>query len=475
MKKMKRTISLLLVLLLLSTGAVFGAVIPTDVPGSTFEEAITTLVEKGIVTGDVDGKFYPDSKLTRAQACIMVVKAMNPQESEIKGTVTQPVDSGFSDMTGYGWAEGYIAYAVKKGVVNGYPGGTFKPANPVTMNEITAMVVRAAGFKDSQLTGTWPGKYTDKANELGFYEDIVTIQIYPLEVSKGLTAKIIFNALAKIEAANPPAVPGGGGETPSNVPTLAGKTFATGSFNSTMTEFDGKKIASDVVVHVTGKKVDYKSTMTLSTKVSDFRTDTVYKYKNVTTPLWYAMSGGEITAMILPMDVGFSGKVYGVINGTSTMLNADGDAVIAVKTLVAGNEITWLGTKGLAEFEGSWYLDGSVVQMNTRDGQVREFIQSGDSETDYFTELTKKTGYTFRNIFWEEDGLVRLDDASGELIAIKDNAAVYVLNDDEEEYNVGSHSSVRANKGIRAYDITDDNDSSADIVVIWKSEKTSKK
>lgn len=466
MKKMKRTISLLLVLLLLSTGAAFGAVIPTDVPGSTFEEAITILVEKGIVTGDVDGKFYPDSKLTRAQACIMVVKAMNPQESEIKGTVTQPVDSGFSDMTGYGWAEGYIAYAVKKGVVNGYPGGTFKPANPVTMNEITAMVVRAAGFKDSQLTGTWPGKYTDKANELGFYEDIVTIQIYPLEVSKGLTAKIIFNALAKIEAANPPAVPGGGGETPSNVPTLAGKTFATGSFNSTMTEFDGKKIASDAVVHVYGKKVNYKSTMTLSTKVSDFRTDTVYKYKNVTAPLWYAMSGGEITSMILPMDVGFSGKVYGVINGTSTMLNAEGDAVIAVKTLVAGNEITWLGTKGLAA--PTEYMAGSVIQMNTRDGQIRDFVFESDSGDDHFTELTSNFDY----IYWEEDGIVRLDDATGELIAIKDNAAVYVLSDDQKEYTVGRHSSIRVDKGIRAFDITDDDDSSADIVVIYKEAST---
>lgn len=465
MKKMKRIISLLMVLLLLSTGAAFGAVIPTDVPGSTFEGAITTLVEKGIVTGDVDGKFYPDSKLTRAQACIMVVKAMNPKESEIKGTVTQPVDSGFSDMNGYGWAEGYIAYAVKKGVVNGYPDGTFKPANPVTMNEITAMVVRAAGFKDSQLTGTWPGKYTDKANELGFYQDIVTIQLYPLEVSKGLTAKIIFNALGKIEAANPPEELNGGGETPSNVPTLAGKTFATGSFNSTMTEFDGKKIASKVVVYVTGKKVDYKSTMTLSTKVSDFRTDTVYKYKNVTTPLWYAMSGGEITSMILPMDVGFSGKVYGVINGTSTMLNADGDAVIAVKTLVAGNEITWLGTKGLAALDGTDYLDGRVVQMNTRDGQIREFIFADDPGTDNFTELTTD----FDRIYWEEDGLVRLDDASGKLIAIKDNAAVYILADDQTEYTVGSHSSIRVGKGIRAYDITDDDDSSADIVVIWRT------
>jgi hypothetical protein len=463
MKKMKRIISLLLVLLLLSTGAAFGAVIPTDVPGSTFEEAITTLVEKGIVTGDVDGKFYPDSKLTRAQACIMVIKAMNPQESEIKGTVTQPVDSGFSDMAGYGWAEGYIAYAVKKGVVNGYPDGTFKPANPVTMNEITAMVVRAAGFKDSQLTGTWPGKYTDKANELGFYEDIVTIQIYPLEVSKGLTAKIIFNALAKIEAANPPAVPGGGGEIPSNVPTLAGKTFATGSFNSTMTEFDGKKIASDAVVHVYGKKVDYKSTMTLSTKVSDFRTDTVYKYKNVTTPLWYAMSGGEITAMILPMDVGFSGKVYGVINGTSIMLNASGDAVIGVKTLVAGKEITWLGVKGLAA--PTSYLDGDVILMDTRDGQIRSFLRAEDSATDNFAELTTD----FENIYWEEDGLVRLNNASGELVAIKDNAAVYILSDDGKEYTVGRHASIRTGKSIRAYDITDDDDSSADIVVIWKA------
>ena len=233
-----------------------------------------------------------------------------------------------------------------------------------------------------------------------------------------------------------------------------------------MTEFDGKKIASDVVVHVTGEKVDYKSTMTLSTKVSDFRTDTVYKYKNVTTPLWYAMSGGEITAMILPMDVGFSGKVYGVINGTSTMLNADGDAVIAVKTLVAGNEITWLGTKGLAA--PTEYTAGSIVQMNTRDGQIRDFVYESDSGDDHFTELTLNFDY----IFWEEDGLVRLKDAAGELIAIKDNAAVYVLSDDQTEYTVGRHSSIRVGKGIRAFDITDDDDSSADIVVIYKEAST---
>ena len=102
--------------------------------------------------------------------------------------------------------------------------------------------------------------------------------------------------------------------------------------------------------------------------------------------------------------------------------------------------------------------------MNTRDGQIREFIFADDPGTDNFTELTTD----FDRIYWEEDGLVRLNNADGELIAIKDNAAVYVLSDDEEEYTVGSHSSIRTDKRIRAYDITDDDDSSADIVVITK-------
>ena len=463
MKKIKRIISLLLVLLLQSTGVAFGAVIPTDVPGSTFEEAITALVEKGIITGDVDGKFYPDKTLTRAEACIMVVKAMNPPEPEIKGTATQSVESGFSDMAGAGWAEGYIAYAVKKGVVNGYPDSTFKPGKPVTLNELTSMVVRAAGYKDSQLIGTWPGKYTDKANELEFYEDILTIQIYPLEASKGLTAKILFNALDKIEVANPPTVPVSVGGTPSNAPTLDGKTYAFGSFGSSMIVFDGKRITSDAVIYVYGKKADYKSTMTLSSKVSDFRMDALYKYKNVVTPLWYAMKGGEITELILPMDVGFSGKAFVVINSISKVLNSDGDPIIAVKTLVAGKEITWFGTKGLAAPKE--YQAGSVIQMNTQNGQIVEFVYASDTTTDSFAELTSNSNLVYGE---EKYGFIKLESVSGKLLTIKDNATVYILDDDGNEYTIGSHSSIQAGKKIRAFDISDDRDSSADIVVVYK-------
>lgn len=462
---MKR-IAIVLVIMMLCTGLSFAATVPSDVQGTLYQEAITGLAEKGIITGDTDGKFYPDSRLTRAQACIMVVKAMNPLDSEISGTVTQIIKSDFPDMAGYGWAEGYIAYAVKKGIVNGYPDGTFKPKDLVKIEEITTMVLRASGYTNTSIGGTYPTNYMEKANTLGLFEDIITTMIYPMQVTKGMTAKIIYNGLAGIEKANPqtPAVDNNG-EIPVAVPSLAGKTFSTGSFNALMTEFDGKAISSTVTVYTYGKKVDYKSTMTLSTDISDFRTDTVFKYKNVNTPIWYAMKGNTISEIILPMNVGFSGYAYGVINDTALTLNADEDQVGALKTLVAEKPITWLGTTSLTGIPSSTeYLNGTVYEFNLRDGQIRN-IATTTSGRAVFVELSETPGWN--SVYeYDRDGIVRLQNASGELVTLKDNAAVYVLSEDGTEYTAGSLSDIRAGKSVRLYDMTDDDDSSADIIVL---------
>jgi len=459
-----KKISIALVIVMLCTGMTFAATLPSDVGGSTYEAAITALSEKGIITGEPDGKFHPESSLTRAQACIMVVKAMNPADSDINGTPTQTVDSGFPDMAGYGWAEGYIAYAVKKGVVKGYPDGTFKAGNKVTLQEITAMTLRAGGHTDQSLLGTYPSNYMEKAATLGLLDDIVTIQVVPYHVSKGLTAQILYNGLAMIEKANPKTpVTDDSGQIPGSIPGILGKIFASGTFNAAMTEFDGKAIASDVKVYTYGKKVDYKSTMTLSGDVADYRTDTVYKYKNVATPLWYVMTGNKITAMILPMDVGFSGYAYGVINDTVTTLNTGGDRVLGIKTLVAEKPIQWLGTTSLDWAPGAQqYLTGIVFEFVLRDGQVKSIEQAGLDARESFTELTtgSNTVYTF------DDEVVRINSNAGMLFAVKENASVYVLSDDQEEYTGGSLSDIREGKYIRAYDMTDDDDSSADIVVI---------
>ena len=89
----------------LFAGTVFAAEVPADVVGEPVEEAVTALFERGIITGDENGLFNPQQNLTRAQACIIVVKSMDPPVGEVAGTATQaPADSGFPDMSGYSWA-----------------------------------------------------------------------------------------------------------------------------------------------------------------------------------------------------------------------------------------------------------------------------------------------------------------------------------------------------------------------------------
>ena len=199
---MKKIISMVMVILMLSSGLAFAAVVPSDVSGNVYEEAIKVLFEKAIITGDVDGKFYPDSTLTRAQACIMVVKAINPPVAEVTGTEAQPIKSGFADMSGYGWAEGYIGYAAKMGIVNGYPDGTFKPGALVSSEEITTMVMRASGYTDAGLGGQYPSNYMEKATSLGLFNGFAAPMSTPIQVTKAMTAKIIFNGLTMIEKAD---------------------------------------------------------------------------------------------------------------------------------------------------------------------------------------------------------------------------------------------------------------------------------
>ncbi|HZK61412.1 MAG TPA: S-layer homology domain-containing protein [Anaerovoracaceae bacterium] len=199
---MKRIVSIVLVILMLCSGLAFAAVVPSDVTGNVYEDAIKALSEKGIITGDVDGKFYPESTLTRAQACIMVVKAMNPPEAEVTGTDSQPITSYFADMSGYGWAEGYIGYAVKIGIVNGYSDGTFKPGALVSSEEITTMVMRASGYTDAGLGGKYPSNYMDKGTTLGLFDGMATDMSNSIKVTKAMTAKIIFNGLVMIEKAD---------------------------------------------------------------------------------------------------------------------------------------------------------------------------------------------------------------------------------------------------------------------------------
>lgn len=56
--------------------------------------------------------------------------------------------AGFKDVPDGYWAKGQIDYLVTKGIVAGYPDGTFKPAEAVTREQFAKMVCIAKGLKE---------------------------------------------------------------------------------------------------------------------------------------------------------------------------------------------------------------------------------------------------------------------------------------------------------------------------------------
>ena len=253
-KTLRRTLAVIAMLALMTSNAF--AAVPEDVKGKPYEEAVSTLMSKGIITGDTDGSYHPEAELTRAQACTIIVKAMNPPAAEL--IVLEPDKASFSDLAGYGWASGYIDYAVKTGVTKGYPDGTFKPGNKVTVNELITMVLRAANYSDEKLGGTWPTNYVNKANELKLLDQLPSP--LPTNATKWMAAGITFGLLTEVEATH--AIPAEVQGVMNKVTDLAVKYAA---------QLDGEFGDQHVALMQSQKGWDYEGYKALKAKLDGFR------------------------------------------------------------------------------------------------------------------------------------------------------------------------------------------------------------
>lgn len=462
MKKILNIVSLMLVVMMFTSTAAFAATVPTDIAGTSCEEAVKTLVEEGAITGDTDGKFHPEDNLTRAQACIIIVKTIDPPASLVNGTATQSASkAGFTDLSGYSWAAGYIAYAVEHGIVKGYPDGTFKPGVKVSTNEMLTMVLRAAGYTEDKIGANWPTDYIVKAKETGILKGID--ETYPENATKGMAAQMTFNQMKELKVMAPVLTedPQGTKESkPIGIPSINEMTFATGSFDSNLNTFAGKNVSKGAKIYTYGTKKEYSKEMKFSDKVDAYREDTLYKFKDVKTSAWYLVEDGKITKMILPRDAGFSGNVYAVINGTITDSNVNEDAVTGFETLTATKAITWFGKKGLT-VPNFTYGDGQLYELKTSDGEVQNVAATDGAKGKMFKELTTSKSWTTVNQY--SDNVITT--ANGH-IAVKINASIYVWDDKKNEYRAGSLSSIKIDKEVRAYDVSDDDITQADVVIV---------
>lgn len=157
------------VIFILGTVATGFAAVAEDVKDTEYEDAVVRLGALNVLTGFPDGTFRPDNPITRAQFAAVAVRLLGLDDAAkyAKGT-TQ-----FSDVGADHWASGYINIAVNRGIIKGYPDGTFMPEKEVTYNEAVTMLVRVLGYgpaADSE--GTWPANYIAKGAELGVTDGV---------------------------------------------------------------------------------------------------------------------------------------------------------------------------------------------------------------------------------------------------------------------------------------------------------------
>ena len=111
-KKMKKTFSLWLCVLLFAAGLPLGAQAASfyDVPSNAwYSQAVNSLADQGIVSGTGGGNYSPKATLTRAAFVTMLAKATLSATDLSQYTFS----SSFSDVKSSYWGNRYINWAVK--------------------------------------------------------------------------------------------------------------------------------------------------------------------------------------------------------------------------------------------------------------------------------------------------------------------------------------------------------------------------
>jgi hypothetical protein len=114
----------------------------TDVPaGSTFYDYVRCLSCRNVLGGYPDGTFHPNAMVTRGQLSKIV--------SNAAGFDDTPTGQTFSDVAAGSTFYLYIERMASRGIIGGYPDGTFRPNNSATRGQIAKIASNAAGYNET--------------------------------------------------------------------------------------------------------------------------------------------------------------------------------------------------------------------------------------------------------------------------------------------------------------------------------------
>ncbi len=144
-----------------------------DVKSHWAEKEIEKMTTLGYIKGS-DSKFRPDDSITRGEFVSLIVR--------ILALETDSYETSFKDVSSDDWFAPYIASAVSEGIIKGYDDDTFKADNPISREEISSILSNIINidlseedeekiigqFRDE--VSTWAKTYVAQAVKSGLIE-----------------------------------------------------------------------------------------------------------------------------------------------------------------------------------------------------------------------------------------------------------------------------------------------------------------
>ena len=131
-----------------------------------YAEAAVYCRDNGLMNGTTATTFSPNATMTRAQLCAVLYRMAGSPEMTGRDTFTDGA-----------WYEDAVLWAVQNHIMSGYTAGTFGPHDPVTREQLAAILWRYAGspaaetgeaYTDEASIASWAVTAVDWARTYGF-------------------------------------------------------------------------------------------------------------------------------------------------------------------------------------------------------------------------------------------------------------------------------------------------------------------
>ncbi|MEK5223769.1 S-layer homology domain-containing protein [Paenibacillus sp. FSL H3-0319] len=114
-----------------ASGASGTSVAAKDISGHWSENVLKEWQQQGLLSGYQDGTLQPDHKITRAEFAALINKSFG---------YTNTAEIAYKDVKASNWFYADIAKATAAGYIKGYTDQTFRPNQPLTREEMAAIV-----------------------------------------------------------------------------------------------------------------------------------------------------------------------------------------------------------------------------------------------------------------------------------------------------------------------------------------------